>query len=158
MSATASAFDQADFFAIPLLDGGHGLGQIVEVRDCPPDTAFCALTLRRATTPVTPLALSDITAIIFVGTAHLADGTWPLLGFDTLPATETLVSFRQTRRAWTLADTPATLIAAPALIEAFVNACHGLLPWDHFPDPQIFDRILAHKVERPPTAGFNKAP
>lgn len=146
------AWDQADYFAIPLLDGGQGLGQIVEVADCPPDAAFCALTLRRVSTPVVPLTLAEITALVFVGTAHLADGTWPILGFDTLPATDSLVSFRQTRRAWQMSDTPATLVADPALIEAFVNACHGLLPWDHFPDPQIFDRILARKGQRPPAA------
>jgi hypothetical protein len=151
------AWDQADFFAIPLLDGGQGLGQIVEVADCPPDAAFCALTLRRVATPVAPLTLPEITALVFIGTAHLADGTWPILGFDTLPATDSLVSFRQTQRAWKLSDTPGTLIADPALIEAFVNACHGLLPWDYFPDPQIFDRILARKGQRPPAATFQKA-
>jgi hypothetical protein len=153
------AWDQADFFAVPLLDGGHGLGQIVAVADCPPDAAFCALTLRRATpgeTPV-PLTLPEITAIVFVRTAHLASGTWPLLGFDTLPTTETLVSFRLTQRAWKLAENPATLVADPALIEAFVNACHGLLPWDHFPDTQIFDRILAHKGQRPSAVIFKQA-
>lgn len=151
---SAITFDQADFFAIPLLDGGHALGQVVEVKDCPPDAAFCALSLRRVTPGATqaPLRLDDITAIVFVGTAHLTDGTWPLLGFDTLPHTDGLVSFRQTRRAWQMADDPATLMASPALIEAFVNACHGLLPWDYFPDPQIFDRILARKGTRPPAA------
>lgn len=156
---SAVSFDQADFFAIPLLDGGHALGQIVEVADCPPGAAFCALSLRRATPGETPapLSLTDITAIIFIGTAHLTDGTWPLLGFDTLPRTDALVSFRQTLRAWKMSDTPATLIADPALIEAFVNACHGLLPWDYFPDPQIFDRILARKDQRPPAATFQKA-
>lgn len=148
------AFDQADFFAIPLLDGGNALGQVVEVKDCPPDAAFCALTLRRATIGRTPdpLRLPDITALVFIGTAHLTDGTWPLLGFDTLPYTDGLVSFKQTQRAWKMADNPASLVADPALIEAFVNACHGLLPWDYFPDPQIFDRILARKGERPPAA------
>jgi hypothetical protein len=153
-------WDQADYFAIPLLDGGTAIGQIVQTAQCPPDAAFCALTLRRGLadgqTPA-PLTLDEIVSLIFVGTAHLDDGTWPLLGFDTIPATEDLVSFNQTRRAWTMSDTPAAQIAAPALVEAFVNACQGLLPWDYFPDAAIFDRMLARKGQRPPAA-IMKAP
>lgn len=145
-------WDQADFVALPLHDGGQSLAQIVEVRDCPPDAAYIALTLRRVTDPIPPLTLEDITALLFTGTAHLANGTWPVLGFDTLPATDALVSFKQTRRAWQMADTPATMIADPVLVECFVNACHGLLPWDHFADPAIFDRMLARKGQRPPAA------
>jgi hypothetical protein len=150
------AWDQADYFSIPLLDGGHGIGQIVEVAQCPPGAAFCALSTRRGTPGQTPapLTLDDIVSLVFIGSAHLDDGTWALLGFDTIPATDSLVSFAQTRRAWQMSDTPATLIADPVLVEAFVNACHGLLPWDHFPDASIFDRLLARKSRRPDAIRF----
>jgi hypothetical protein len=156
MPDTSPVWDQADFVALPLLDGSQSLAQIVEVRDCPPDAVYIALTLCRVTPDLTPLSLDDITALLFTGTAHLANGTWPVLGFDTLPTTDALVSFKQTKRAWAMSDTPATMIADPVLVESFVNACHGLLPWDHFPDPAIFDRMLARKGQRPPAATFAK--
>ncbi len=152
MPESDPGWDQADFVALPLLDGTQSLAQIVEVRDCPPDAIYIALTLRRVTDPIPPVTLDDITALLFTGTAHLANGTWPVLGFDTLPATDTLVSFKQTKRAWQMSDTPATMVADPVLVESFVSACHGLLPWDHFPDPAIFDRMLARKGQRPPAA------
>jgi hypothetical protein len=150
------AWDQADFVALPLLDGTQSLAQIVEVRDCPPDAVYIALTLLRVTDPIPPLTLDDIVALLFTGTAHLANSTWPVLGFDTLPVTDTLVSYKQTKRAWQMSDTPATMVADPVLVESFVNACHGLLPWDLFPDPAIFDRMLARKGQRPPAATFAK--
>lgn len=146
-----AAWDQADIFAIPLLDGGIGIGQVVMIRDCPPASAYCALSLRRGHPGQMPavLHLDEVVALLFIGMAPLADGTWPVLGFDTIPATETLRPFVAARQRWMLADDKETDITDPAIAEAFLNACHGLLPWDYFPDPRLFDTMLAPKRQRP---------
>jgi len=149
-----TAWDQADFVGIPLLSGEYGLAQIVAVRDCLPGSLFLALSLRRAPEgqAPAPLALSEILSLVFVAPSALAEGTWPILGFDTLPLTERLLPLAQARRRAERQDDPAAAIREPVLVEAFVNACHGLLPWDYFPDPALFDGMLLKPGSRPAAA------
>lgn len=150
------SWDQADFVALPLLDGGQALAQVVDRRGALPGTAFLALTSRRVdpAAAIAPLTLSEILAIRFVEAAHLDDGTWPILGFDRLPATERLVRLADARSD-ALTDPPGTVAAAVA--EAFVNACHGLLAWDFFPQADLFDRMLAPGLARPAAARIGGA-
>ncbi len=157
-----TVWDQADFVGIPLLSGGYGLGQIVAVRDCLPDSLFLALSLRRLPSPsdgqgpgspaIDRLALSEVISILFVAPSALAEGLWPIFGFDTLPQTDRLLSLEQARRQAGRLEDPARAVHDPALVEAFVNACHGLLPWDYFPDPALFDGMLLTPANRPAAA------
>ena len=39
-----------------------------------------------------------------------------------------------------------------AIAEALVSAWHGLYPWDGFPDPAFFDKLLREGMARPDTA------
>jgi len=43
-------------------------------------------------------------------------------------------------------------IQDPAVVEAFVNAIHGLYPWDGFPDPEFFTKLLVSPDRIPATA------
>lgn len=153
-------WDQADFFAVPLLSGDYGIGQIVETRGCPEGSVFAALTSRRGRSDTLParLALDEIVALRFVTTDHLSDGTWPIPGFDTLPATETLLPFRTARSRAAAADPPGSAVIEPAIAEAFLNAWHGLLAWDFFPDRMLFDRMLLRQGTRPATAFVSQPP
>ncbi|MCC5975275.1 MAG: hypothetical protein JJT81_14655 [Rubellimicrobium sp.] len=154
------SWDQADFFAVPLLTGDYGIGQIVETRDCPEGSVFVALSLRRGPSATLPalLTLDEIVALLFVTTDHLSDGTWPIPGFDTLPATETLLPFRTALRRAAAADPPGSAVIEPAIVEAFLNACHGLLDWDFFPDRMLFDRMLLKQGTRPAAAVVGRPP
>lgn len=138
-------WQQADLFAIPLLDGGQGLGQVVHDRGCPEGAAWLALGTRRheGGAPA-PLALSEIQFLGFVGTGHLEDGTWPVLGFDTIPDTDRLSPWRVAR----VSDPTLAAPVDPVVAEAFVNALHGLLAWDAFPD-NLFDKLLLPGRELP---------
>lgn len=138
----ASEVRQADLFAVPLLDGDAGLGQVIETQD---DRALILLSKRRKDTrDALPVPLSDVISILTVPTAPFASGQWVIAGYDTIPAT---------REIWNhdgLWQDRATV--DPAVIEAFLNAWHGLFPWDGFPDPGFFDTLLVPGQTRPPRA------
>lgn len=55
-----------------------------------------------------------------------------MIGYDSVPR---IAPFKEQSLA--LLDTQ-----DPAIIEAFVNAVHGLYPWDGFPDAGFFTNML----------------
>lgn len=135
---------QADFFRIPLLNGAFGIAQVFEIDDTPPNTAFCGLSNRStdAKTEIRPFDPLDIVAFCLIDTAHLTDGTWPLAGFDQIPNYDLFFDYKQ-HHARGFPDSP---VQDPAVIEAFLNAWHGLYAWDAFGD--LFDKIAANGVDR----------
>ena len=132
---------QADIFLVPLLDGKFGVGQIIV---CPPDapvgTRVCVLTRRKAARAElqSPLHLSEALSLVVVQDDHLKDGTWPIVGFEAIPPIDR--AFKVNKAIKSRFDSVA--IQDPAIIEAFVNALHGLYPWDGFPDPDFFTKLL----------------
>ena len=141
-------WDQADLVTVPLLDGGLGLLQIVDRAG--PDAALAALTLRRPApgAAVAPLAASDITSFQRIATGAIVDGTWTIAGFEQIPRRAALPDLDVAR----LRDWPGLPLRDPAVIEAFLNACHGLYPWDGFPDAAFFDTFLLPGRTRPDAA------
>lgn len=145
-----AAPQEADIFLIPLLNGEHAVGQVIEVEKAPENSALCLLTLKQLSPTDTPnpLQLSELISLVLLRPDHFGDGTWPVIGFETLPDIETVFKLAEAKKNG-FADIQ---IHDPAIIEAFVNACHGQYPWDAFPDPAFFDNLLVKKDARPPQA------
>jgi len=141
---------EADIFLIPLLNGDHAVGQVIEVEKAPENTAFCLLTLKHLTPTDTPspLILSELVALVLLRPNHFVDATWPIIGFEQLPQIEDIFKL-ETAKVGRFENVQ---IHEPAIIEAFVNACHGHYPWDAFPDPAFFDTLLVTPSARPETA------
>lgn len=125
--------EEADLVVVPLLDGSHGLCQVA----APPgaNRVGLLLTLSRDTTP-RRIAQEEIVASLLVPLDPFAGGHWRVIGYDTLPRPGHPVPEE---------------LSEPGLVEAFLNACHGLYPWDGFPQPDLFDRMLAPGVAPPRT-------
>ena len=145
---------QADHFLIPLLDGSHALGQVIATPDAtlhkklfPAGLAWCLLTNRRgnreSNPPVTP---SEILALRFIALADIGTDLWPIAGFEQIPRSHDLDDVL----GRLVGDVPTA--DDPAVIEAFLNACHGLYPWDGFGERDFFDRMLRDGVARPSAA------
>ncbi len=127
---------QADLFTVPLLDGGIALGQVADV--LPDGMLRLLLTLSRDGTP-RPIGSGDVIATLYTAAAPLADGFWQITGYDALPPIAPVTALPEDAE-----------IHDPAVIEAFLNACHCLYPWDGFPDPEAFARMLDPGVAPPP--------
>lgn len=141
---------EADIFLIPLLNGDHAVGQVIEVEKAPDNSVLCLLTLKQLTPKdkASPLMLSELISLVLLRPDHFKDGTWPIIGFETLPDIEKVFKLEKAK-----ADRFADIhIHDPAIIEAFVNACYGQYPWDGFPDPAFFDNLLVNKTARPAAA------
>lgn len=130
-------WDEADLFTVPLLDGASGVGQVVEVLS---GGALVVLTSRRGEDGG-QVAGDEIVALLRVPREPLDSGQWPIGRLETLPRPRTLIEPRHA---------PDDL-QDPAVVEAFLSACHGLLPWDYFPG-DVFDRLLYPGRERPASA------
>ena len=147
-----SDFDQADHFLIPLLDGGYGLGQILHPAVTIDGTLLravplCLLTGRKMAQgdPCTPIALSEVLSVELIDPAPLRETVWPIIGFEQLPPLRREAELlRLTER-----DGGAPHLRETGLIEAFVNACHGLYPWDGFGGTAVFDALLRPGAARP---------
>ena len=142
-------YAQADYFRIPLLDGHYGVGQVFETSAGDPNALFCGLTGLRtdAAQPIAPFPLSDVIALVRIADSAITDQQWPLAGFDQIPRFRDIYDY-DGARALGFPDKP---VHAPAVIEAFINAVHGLYPWDSF--GALFDQIkrpdiaLPHKAQ-----------
>lgn len=127
-----SSPEESDFFLVPLLDGSHGLAQVA----APPSGDYVAvwLTLLRDTSP-RRIAQEEVIAALLVPLVPFAEDHWRVISYDTLPRP----------------GHPAPEeTSEPGLVEAFLNACHGLYPWDGFPQRDLSDTMLAPGVAPPP--------
>jgi hypothetical protein len=142
------AFDQADYFLVPLLDGQFGVGQIFELPTGDETAPFCGLTAKRVAkgTPIRPLLNSDVIAFVRVDPAALLNATWPIGGFDQIPKFRQDFDYEAARAL----GFPYTPIHDPAIIEAFLSAWHGLYAWDAFGD--LFAQIKRAHLDRPASA------
>ncbi|GGL65280.1 hypothetical protein [Wenxinia marina] len=127
-------WDEADLFTVPLLDGSFGLGQVCEVLE---DGALVLLTDRRGTVGG-PVGVSEITSLVRVPRDPLDTGQWKVETFVALPRPRSAIESRYA----------ADGVQDPAVVEAFLSAWHGLLPWDYFP-AGVFDGLLYRGRARP---------
>lgn len=98
---------------------------------------------RDESSAVAPFAPTEVIAARIVDISDLAADQWPVIGYGAVPRISVLP-------AWPpQPDTPAD---DPALIEAFVNACLGLYPWDGFGAPDVFANMLLSPGTRPAAA------
>lgn len=132
----------ADIFLVPLINGDFAVGQVANVADTPDNTALCLFTLLTSAPdwPPKPIHYSEAISLILLSDTSLRDGTWQTVGFEAVPPL---------KRIFDLEDALATKFANvkaqdPAIVEAFVNACHGHYPWDGFPDSQFFNSLLIY--------------
>jgi len=131
----------ADHILIPLLDGRHALAQVADA-GAAVTTLLITAKLATPTSPTSALRPDDVIAVLHIDRASGSDTNWPVIGYEAIPT--------GTPTAPQTADPDSTL--DPAVVEAFVNAIHGLYPWDGFPDHNFFSALLKSPDTLPPKA------
>ena len=140
-----AAWDQGDLFLIPCLNGGYLVGQVLQKRHLPDRVALCAFTLRQhgAGGALAPLTVEETIAVDFVQTDLLDNGTWQIAGLEAIPRHPHFATPRD------IPDDHEPRLSA--VIEAFLNACLGLYPWDGF-GRGYFEDILLEGLTTPKAA------
>ena len=144
----------ADIFLVPLINGDFAVGQVANTKDTPDGTVLCIFTLLKSAPDWPPSAIhySEAIALVLTSDKPLLDGTWQIVGFEAVPPLERIFDLSKALRN-KFSD---VAVQDPAIMEAFVNACHGLYPWDGFPDPQFFNNLLI-APDRVPSAARMKS-
>lgn len=135
-------FQDADHVCIPLLDGKVSVAQVAGLA---PGRLLLLLTRRHRPVgePVQPFSKQEVIANRVVDISDLGEGRWPVAGFAAVPRVAGLPDWPPPP------DQPAD---DPTVIEAFVNACLGLYPWDGFVTPDFFDHMLRPGLSKPEAA------
>jgi len=145
-----------DLFTIGLKDTSRVVGQALDLMM--PNVVSVALTdIRLAEGAPLPDANSigrDRIMAALSATRHPLDsGHWPIVGHRALLLQRREWPNEQYRsKNWVGAK-----MENGASVEAFLNAYHGLAPWDLWVDPLFFDKLLFAGRQRPPNVIFSKS-
>lgn len=136
-------FDQADIFLVPLLDGDFCIGQIVD-RTATPTSVLCIITkiAQKGKSAPKPITLNDLQSLLLIEPSSLADGAWPIVGFEQLPNVNHIFKWRDAHKK----GYEGLQSHDPAIVEAFVNAAFGKYPWDAFGEGFFNNFLINPKV------------
>ena len=144
-------FKVGDFFCVPLKDGSTALGQILSIEPDAMGAVACAFFARRTggEWDLDLLRLVDpssFVSLLLVLPREINKRTWKVVGNST-PASgwEGLMGIHQRRED--------RFIGAKVLdggaVAMFLNAFHGLTPWDGAYKPDLFDEFLVDQTAKP---------
>jgi hypothetical protein len=140
-----------DFFAVPLRDGTYGLGQLRELTD---DGQSILLYRTRAKSPeelaelARSVAATEAVGALTIGTLELARGDWRIVG-----------NAGEQGGVSALHRPPSGTSYSGETVDGFLEAFHGLRPWDEFPRmPDWYGALLLPNVKPPPNRVMRDAP
>ena len=134
-----STMQVADHILIPLLDDRAALAQVVQVQG---SRAALYITDHPygADTRTFGLSADKVVAVLATQLATLPQDHWRIIGYESIPDLNTVPLDL---------GKDDTVLHDPAVVEAFVNALHGLYPWDGFPEPDFFSNMLRNPADLP---------
>jgi hypothetical protein len=133
-----------DVFAIPLSNNKYALGQIVSQEPELMKSATIAL-FDQSFDSIDDIDISflcdsnKLYSVLFVTLNHIENGKWCVLGGGSTIEIETdNMPFEHTRSSGFIG----AKVVGSGIVNDFVNAFFGLLPWDDWNDPQYLDSLL----------------
>jgi hypothetical protein len=139
-----------DVFLVPLIDGKWAVGQVVGREAIALNSASCAFfdaVVRRSNDdlPQDLFSMDNVYSVIFVTRELLDNGKWTIVGNRPVIVERAQLPFEQLRSVGFVG----AKIVGGGIVNKFVNAFHGLHPWDSLHDPQYFDKLLVPWRSRP---------
>jgi hypothetical protein len=139
-------WDVGDVFLVRQRDGQWSAGQILD--RMMPNVISCAFYDVRVAEPEAlplPLSTAGLIAVTSVTRDGLDSGAWRVVGHAPIGVERRLWPNEQFRNVgWIGAK-----IYDAGIIEEFLEAFHGLVPWDNWKDPDYLDRLLISPDKKP---------
>ena len=140
---------RGDVFLVPLQDGTNALAQIVGREAQVLNSVTCAFFESRLAEGVTPIeadsALGRLISILFCTRDLLDSGRWKVVGNRSVELKKKDMPYENCRsKGWVGAE-----VEGSGIVEDFLNAFHGLQPWDAYKDPNYFDKLLLSPKKKP---------
>ena len=151
MSKRHNVVEAGDVFLVPLLDGRYSVGQVLDFMM--PNAPSCAI--YGQTTPFPPerpieILRNDVICSVSTTRDLLDSGRWKVVANRSVQLERARWPNEQFRsRNWVGAVTQGS-----GIVENFLNAFHGLAPWDRYKDPNYFDEMLISEAIKPQVLVF----
>jgi hypothetical protein len=139
-----------DVFLIPTSDGQVTIGQVVgREPDLLPSATVALFDERHASPDVARIegALSPkaLFAVLFVTKNHLDSGEWSVIDHRKVEIDPRKNPYEHTRSNGFIG----AKVFGADIVNEFVNAFYGLVPWDDWKDPTYLDSLLISKEAKP---------
>jgi hypothetical protein len=146
MKMKRQQWDVSDIFLIRQRDGLWSASQVLD--RLMPNVVSCAFYDQRVSDQgdlSLPLPSSALVALVSVTREGLDSGAWKVVGNAPIGVERRRWPNEQFRSVgWIGAK-----MYDAAIIEDFLNAFHGLAPWDDWKDPNYLDRLLVSPEKKP---------
>ncbi len=139
-----------DVFTIPTKDGQLAIGQIVGVEPDLLSSATVALFDERHASIEgarihASLSPENLFAVLYVTKNHLDSGDWRVVDHRKVEVDPRTNPFEHTRSKGFIG----AKVFGADIVNEFVNAFYGLVPWDDWKDPNYLDALLISKDVKP---------
>lgn len=148
----------ADILTVPLQDESLVLGQVLRYTPEALNSALCAFFRDRLPAgteqvPIGALSVDSVICVCHVTRESLDRHFWKIISSSKDLAEAVLEAFDFLLPR----DLVGTRILGSGILEKFLNAYHGLYPWDSMFEPDYFDKLLVSPSLKPPHAVLSKA-
>lgn len=137
-----------DVFAVPLLDGSFVMGQVLDLqmKNVVRVALFNNKTININEATIDNCCKSqDLISLITCTIDKLDNNSWGIIGNKAIEIPFSLFPNEQFRnKGWVGAKTYGS-----AILEKFLNAFYGLVPWDDLADPFYLDKLLFNQSKKP---------
>jgi hypothetical protein len=135
-----------DIFLIPLSDGSHSVGQVVETLGLPLNSIACAFFDIRGKgadyvgyVEQSQLTEGNVVSCQFVTREQINKGVWKRVANAIPNIPQSMYPYRDTQaKEWVGAK-----VIGSGVLKGFLEAYYGLESWTGMRDPNYFDRLLA---------------
>src|SRR5262245_6301236 len=157
MARRKQVWKVGDVFAIGAQDGSFCAGQIIGHEAALLNSATIALFEHRSNSPSEllqrELTIERAFSLMFVTRDQLDAGAWQVVGDRPVSIDRSWFPYEATRaHGWIGARVIGTKI-----VQEFVDAYFGLVPWDDWQDPEYLDKLLLPSRSRPANVSFKRA-
>jgi hypothetical protein len=151
MSAKRRKWNIGNAFAVPTCDGRYLAGQIIGREENVLNSVTIALfdEVRGSAEEIgfADLGESQLFSTLFATRDLLDSGRWKIVGDRPVVLPKKLFPFEHRRASGFVG----AKVIGSAIINEFVNAYLGLVPWDDWKDPTYLDKLLISPSKRPST-------
>jgi hypothetical protein len=151
MAAKRQKWKIGSVFAVPTSDGRYLAGQIMGREEEVLNSVTIALfdEVRGSAEEIGSADLSEshLFSMLFATRDLLDSGHWKIVGDRPVLLPKRLFPFEHTRASGFVG----AKVIGSAIINEFVNAYLGLVPWDDWKDPTYLDKLLISPSKKPST-------
>lgn len=148
MSKKRIVWKSGDIFTVKLSNGKFCIGQILDLQM--ENVVRCAL-FNETYSTINELfvnelcSLKKLISLLATTREQLDYDVWKIIGNKNVEVAREKYPNEQFRdKGWIGAK-----IYDTAIVETFLEAYFGLIPWDSWADPQYFDKLLIDKTKKP---------